>query len=193
MRELLPGVFTWPWFSEKFGYHFNGFWIERIVIDPVEMKDPTLLAIEKRGTDAIVLTNRNHFRAAERVRERTGAPVLVHPADAAFVKSKGVTVGGELGDRIGPFTVVGASGKSPGEVALHWPERRILLVGDACVGPKPGELGLLPEAVMDDPPRLRESLRKLCALDFDTVLCADGHSILTGGKQALEALVARFA
>jgi hypothetical protein len=26
------------------------------------------------------------------------------------------------------------SGKSPGEIALHWPERKILLVGDALVG-----------------------------------------------------------
>jgi glyoxylase-like metal-dependent hydrolase (beta-lactamase superfamily II) len=193
MREILQGVFTWPWFSERFGYDFNGWWIDRIVIDPVEMKEPTLLAIEKRGTDAIVLTNRNHFRAAERVRERTGAKVLVHPADAEFVKSKGVTIGGELPERVGPFTIVGAPGKSPGEVVLHWPERRILLVGDACVGPKPGVLGLLPEAVMDDPPRLRESLRKLCALDFDTILCADGHSILTGGREALQTLVASFA
>ena len=193
MRELLPGVFTWPWFSEKFGYDFNGWWIERIVIDPVEMKEPTLMALEKRGSDAIVLTNRNHFRAAERVRERTGAPVFVHPADAEFVKSKGVTVAGALPERVGPFTVIGAPGKSPGEVVLHWPERRILLVGDACVGPKPGVLGLLPEAVMDDPPRLRESLRELCALDFDTILCADGHSILSGAKPALETLVKSFA
>ena len=24
MRELLPGIFSWPWFSEPHGYDFNG-------------------------------------------------------------------------------------------------------------------------------------------------------------------------
>ena len=42
------------------------------------------------------------------------------------------------------LTVVAAPGKSPGEVALHWPERRLIVVGDACVGNPPGELSLLP-------------------------------------------------
>jgi hypothetical protein len=34
--------------------------------------------------------------------------------------------------------VVSVPGKSSGEIALHWPERKILLVGDAVVGDPPG-------------------------------------------------------
>jgi glyoxylase-like metal-dependent hydrolase (beta-lactamase superfamily II) len=73
-------------------------------------------------------------------------------------------------------------------VALHWPERRLLLVGDACVGRAPGVLGLLPTAVIDDLPRLHASLRRLAALDLEALLVGDGHSILTGASAALRAL-----
>ena len=161
MREIVPGILTWPSFSARFGYDFNGFLVRRpdgnLVIDPVEPTDDDLAVLAREGVARILLTNRNHFRAAARVRERTGARVAVHPADAAFVREKGVPVDDALahGERIGPFVVVPAAGKSPGEVALHWAEKRILVVGDACVGTPPGGLSLLPHAVIDAPDQLR--------------------------------------
>jgi len=116
----------------------------------------------------------------------------VHDADAAFVKAKGVQVAGPLvhGARAGPFDVLDASGKSPGEVALFWPERRLLLEGDACVGKAQGVLGLLPAGVIDDLPRLHRSLQRLAALEVETLLVGDGHSILAGAGAALRTLVA---
>jgi glyoxylase-like metal-dependent hydrolase (beta-lactamase superfamily II) len=198
MRELQPGIWTWASFSEKFQYEFNGYLVvsgsEAVAIDPVPLSEEDLRAAAERGVRTIVLTNRNHYRDAARLREATGAQVRVHAADAAFVRDKGVPVDGALvdGQTVGPFTVIAAPGKSPGEVALHWPERRLLLVGDACVGPRPGELGLLPAAVIDDAARLRESLRALAHLDVDVLLLADGHSILGGARAALEKLVASF-
>ena len=96
------------------------------------------------------------------------------------------------GDKIGPFVVVGLPGKSPGEIALHWPERRILLVGDAIAGNPPGRCKLLPEKVMDDPARLRESVRGLLVLDFDTLLVGDGEPILQFAKQRLREFVDTF-
>ena len=196
MREILPGIFTWPWYSERFQYDFHGYLLHdaagAIVIDPVEIPDAVLDELAHEGVTRIVLTNRNHFRDAEKLRARTGAKVHVHPADAAFVRGKGVTVEGELwpGERVGPLTVVAANGKSPGEVALLWPERRILFIGDACVGNQPGTLGLLPAAAIDDAVTLRASLRRIAAeLDFDTLLLGDGHPILTGARAALQTLV----
>jgi glyoxylase-like metal-dependent hydrolase (beta-lactamase superfamily II) len=104
-----------------------------------------------------------------------------------------VTVDDDLaaGGRIGPFTVVAMAGKSPGEVALLWPERRLLIVGDACVGNPPGKLGLLPAKVMDDRPELLRSLARAAdELDFDVLLVGDGVPILEGGRDALRTLVA---
>lgn len=198
MREILPGIFTWPWFSQRHGYDFNGYLVAdgggNVCVDPVEMDESVLADLARQGVARIVLTNRNHFRAAAKVKERTGAEVAIHAADAQFARERGTPIDGDLahGSRAGPFTVVDAHGKSPGEVALHWPERRILVVGDACVGKTPGECALLPDAVIDDKPALCASLRRLCGLDFDALLLGDGHSVLESGKKALERLVARL-
>lgn len=198
MREILEGIFTWPWFSQRNGYDFNGYLVRQdggsLCIDPVEMPPEVLDEIARSGVKRIVLTNRNHFRASTKVKERTGAPIAVHPADAAFVKQKGTPVDEELrvGESVGPFAVVAAPGKSPGEVALHWAGRGILLVGDACVGKPPGECALLPDAVIDDKPQLVSSLRELALLDFDALLLADGAPILAGGRAALRRLLERL-
>ena len=198
MNELLPGIFTWAWFSERHGYDFNGYLLRvpggNVCVDPVEMSDETLDAIAREGVSVIALTNRNHTRASARVREKTGAPVVLHAADAAHARAQGVAVDRELafGDRVGPFVALDAHGKSPGEVALHWPERRMLVVGDACVGSPPGACALLPEKVIDDPAALRASLRALAAVDFDALLLGDGAALTSGGRAALAALVATF-
>ncbi len=199
LREVVPGILEWPWFSDRFGYDFHGFLVRdpggNIAVDPVEMSGPVLEGLRAEGVATIVLTNRNHFRDATRLHEATGATVRIHPADAEFVRGKGVLVGGELreGDRLGPLRVVGCPGKSPGEVVLHWPESRLAIFGDAAVGVSPGLLGLLPSSVIDDLPRLRESLGRLARdLPIETVLCADGHHVMTGGNAALRALVSSF-
>ena len=100
--------------------------------------------------------------------------------------AQGAEIDDELavGDAIGPLTVVGVAGKSPGEVAFHWPARRILIVGDSVIGNPAGQCGLLRDKVMDDPPQLRASVRRLLDLDFDTLLVGDGAPILTGAKDA---------
>jgi glyoxylase-like metal-dependent hydrolase (beta-lactamase superfamily II) len=160
----------------------------------VEPDEAVLGLLAGEGVARIVLTNRNHVRRAALVRDRTGAPVTIHPADAAHARSQGVTIDGTLaaGDRLGPFMVVGVPGKSPGEVALHWPARRLLVVGDAVIGHPPGRLSLLREKVMDDPARLRESVRGLAALDVDVLLPGDGEPIVGGAGERLRELVATF-
>ncbi len=198
MREILGDIFSWSRLSEPHGYDFNGHLIRHadgnLCIDPVEPDEAAAEEIERLGVARILLTNRNHSRAANRVRERTGARTAIHPEDAAHARGQGTELDEELrpGQKAGPFAVIGVPGKSPGEVALHWPERRLLLVGDAVIGNPPGRCGLLREAVMDDPPRLRASVRKLLDLDFETLLVGDGVPILQDAKARLEELVETF-
>ncbi len=199
MREVVSDILTWSGFSEPHGYDFNGHLIRHpggnICIDPVEPTEDDLDAIAQEGVARIILTNRNHSRAANRVRARTGARTLIHADDADHARSQGTELDDELnlGDTIGPLQVVDAAGKSPGEVALLWPDRGILIVGDAIIGNPPGQCGLLPERVMDDPARLRRSLRKLLDLDFDILLVGDGESILRNAKARLKDLVETFS
>jgi len=198
VREFLRGVLTWPWFSERHGYHFNGTLVlheeGNLCIDPVESDEVALDRLAKEGVARILITNRNHVRAANAVRGRTGAPVAIHPADASYAREQGAEIDAELevGRLVGPFRIVGVPGKSPGEVAFHDPARKLLVVGDAVIGNPPGRLSLLSERVMDDPPRLRASLRQLLDLDFDAVLVGDGVPIREGGRERFRELVAGF-
>jgi glyoxylase-like metal-dependent hydrolase (beta-lactamase superfamily II) len=198
VREFLPGVLTWAWRSERHGYDWNGALVlhpdGNLCIDPVAPPDDVLDRLDEEGVAWVVLTNRNHVRAANRVRERTGARVAIHPADAEYARGQGAVLDAELavGRGLGPFRVVGAPGKSPGEIALHDAERRLLVVGDAVIGNPPGRLSLLPERVMDDPARLRASLRRLLELDFDALWVGDGAPIRSGARERLVELVAGF-
>ena len=198
MNEIVPDVLTWAWWSEPHGYNFNGYLVRHtegnLCIDPVSPGDESLADIARMGVARILLTNRNHSRAANVVRERTGATTLIHPDDAAHARSQGAVIDGDLraGDRIGPLTIVAVPGKSPGEVALHWPERKLLIAGDAVIGNPPGQCGLLREKVMDDPELLRRSVRKLLDLDLDVLLVGDGVSILHDAKSHLKKLVDTF-
>jgi len=198
MREILTDIYTWPWFSEPHGYNFNGHLIRHgdgnLCVDPVEPSDEDLAEMAKLGVARILITNRNHSRAANKIRARTGARTAIHPADAAHARNEGAELDDQLnpGDKVGPFVVIVAPGKSQGEVVLHWPARKILLVGDAVVGDPPGKCKLLPDKVVDDPPRLRDSVRQLLALDFDILLVGDGVPILQSAKERLRELVDTF-
>ena len=198
MREIVDGIVTWARLSEPHGYDFNGWFVRHaggnLCIDPVEPSAEVLDLLAREGTARILVTNRNHVRAANLVRERTGATAAIHPADAAYARAQGAIIDDELhpGDRVGPFEVVGVPGKSPGEVALHCVQRRLLVVGDAVIGNPPGALSLLREKVMDDPARLRDSVRALSALDVDIMLTGDGAPILHDAGARLRELVASF-
>jgi glyoxylase-like metal-dependent hydrolase (beta-lactamase superfamily II) len=198
VREFLPGIFIWSRLSEPHGYDFNGTLVlheaGNLCIDPVEPSDDVLERLGKEGVARILITNRNHTRAANQVRERTGAIVAIHPADAAHARVQGTPIDGavEIGQRVGPFTIVGVPGKSPGEVALHDAARGLLVVGDALIGNPAGRLSLLNERVMDDPATLRASVRRLLDLEFGAVLVGDGVPIRAGGRECLRQLVASF-
>jgi glyoxylase-like metal-dependent hydrolase (beta-lactamase superfamily II) len=199
MREIVSNIFTWPWFSQPHGYNFNGYLVchptGNVCIDPVEPSEKDLDELAQRGVDRIVVTNRNHSRAANKVHARAGARIAIHPADAPHARSQGAEIDDELkpDGKVGSLVVVRVPGKSPGEVALHWPERRILIVGDAVIGNPPGRCGLLPDKVMDDPARLRESVRGLLSVDFDALLVGDGEPILQDAKERMKELVATFS
>ena len=75
---------------------------------------------------------------------------------------------------------------------MWWRDRRILIVGDAIIGNPPGQCGLLPDRVMDDPARLRTSVRALSELDFDTLLVGDGEPILGDAEARVRELVETF-
>src|SRR5689334_4797200 len=75
MREIVDGIVTWSRLSEPHGYNFNGYLVHHptgnLCIDPVEPPPELLERMAREGVARILLTNRNHVRAAQLVRERT--------------------------------------------------------------------------------------------------------------------------
>jgi glyoxylase-like metal-dependent hydrolase (beta-lactamase superfamily II) len=198
MKEIVPDVLTWSRPSERHGYDFNSYLVRHpqgnLCIDPVEPSETVLDQITGIGATRILLTNRNHTRAANLLRSRLGARTAIHPSDADYARSQEAEIDDsiDVGERIGPLQVIGIPGKSPGEVGLFWQERKLLIIGDAVIGNPPGRCGLLPEKVMDDPVQLKQSLQAVLVLDFDTLLVGDGSPIVSHGKDRLKELVASF-
>ena len=190
-RLIFNDIYSWSIFSEMRQIDFNGhLWVRsegNILIDPVPMIDSDLAQFDKLGGAAlIVITNRDHEREADIFRKRTGAKIVVHEADAdalAAPADRLITGSDEIVPGLGAIHL--CYGKSPGEIALYFPERRALLSGDLIVGEPIGGLTLLADEKLADPPKAALELRKILALSFDAVLVGDGHSVIQDGRQRL--------
>ena len=138
------------------------------------------------GAKMIVLTNADHEREAAVFQEWTGADVVVHEADADALS---ITPTRTVQDREaivpGLHAVHLRYGKSPGEIALYFPEKQAVLFGDLVVGEPMGALTLLADSKLSDPPKAALELRKILALRFNAILVGDGHSIFMDARQYL--------
>lgn len=190
-RIIWDDLYCWSIFSEMRQVDFNGhLWVRpdgNILIDPVPMIDSDLEQLKQLGGAAwIVVTNRDLEREAAVFRKRTGAKIAVHQADAdaLSVQADRLIVDGE---EIVPGlrAIHLPSGKSPGEIALYFPEQRAILSGDLIVGEPIGSFTLLADGKLDDPAQAALALRKILALPFDALLVGDGHSILQDARQRL--------
>lgn len=93
------------------------------------------------------------------------------------------------GDALGPLQVVHIPGHSPGHLAFYWPERRVLIAGDAiATWPSfgPGWPGFnLNES------QQRESIRRLGTFDVNVVGVGHGAPITEGAADRVQELVER--
>ena len=192
MKHLMLGdIYSWSRFSEERQIDFNGhLWVRpggNVLIDPVPMIDSDLAQLDGLGgADWIVITNRDHEREATFFKDRTGARIVAHSADADALTAapdRTLLEGEEIVD--GLVAIHLSHGKSPGEIALCWPERKVVLAGDLVVGAPMGRLTLLMDEKLADPPQAALALRKLMALDFDVLLVGDGHSVFHQARQRL--------
>ena len=192
MKQIaFDDMYCWSIFNEVRQIDFNGhLWIRdggNVLIDPVPMSEEDLRQFDELGGARwIVITNCDHEREAAFFKERTGAEVVAHAADADAME---VAVDRTVKDGVeivaGLRVVHLQHGKSPGELALYWPRYKLLLAGDLVVGAPVGKFSLLMDEKLADPPQAALELRKLLRLDFDAILVGDGHSIMTGAREVL--------
>jgi glyoxylase-like metal-dependent hydrolase (beta-lactamase superfamily II) len=193
MRNLLPGIWQWSWFSEEKQLDFNGLFLtigeHKILIDPPPMTGEASSVILRNGpVDYIIVTNRDHAREAAMYHTEFRCQLQVPEADASQMDLKPTKTfkDGELLTG-GIWAIQLKDQKSPGESALFIQQRKgVLIVGDAFIGKPAGSVSLLPAEKYADIGKAREGLRRLLKYHFDSLLVGDGASILTGAKQAVE-------
>ena len=156
-----------------------------MLIDPVRLEEQ---AIERMvGADkvvAVLLTNGNHSRGSSYERKRLDVPVYAPEGARGEVEADHWVTGGEV--LFGTLRAIALPGAGPGETAYHSPGT--LILGDALI--HLDGLEILPDKYCENPRLLRESLRALVPLDFETVCFAHGLPIVGGaGKSAITALV----
>jgi len=197
MKQILPGIWQWSWFSEEKKLDFNGLFLtigeHRILVDPPPMAAEELTQAKRGGqVDYILITNRDHEREAAVLQKEFHCQVWVPEVDAPqmTVKPDRTYKDGELLAG-GIWAVQLSDQKAPGESALFIQQGKgILIVGDALIGKPPGAVAMLPPEKYADAAKAKEGLKRLLKYNFDTLLVGDGASILTGAKPVVENFLA---
>ncbi|MBI2787747.1 MAG: hypothetical protein HYX59_03605 [Elusimicrobia bacterium] len=197
MIQLAEGAYCWSSFNPEKKFNFNGHILKTaggtVIVDPVPFSADDLAYLEAAGLkpDALVITNRNHLRASAEVIRRWTIPTFIHilEVEGAGIKPDRTV---QDGDIVHGLLCVHLPGKSPGEIALYWPERRLFLLGDALIAPQ-GRLKTVPVEKQDDPAALKRSLELLRTYDFDHLLVGDGDPLLGDAKTAVVAFLNKGA
>ena len=183
----------------------NNVWIvgddsEVVVVDAPHDAAAIAAAVGGRRVRAILCTHAHddHVRVAPALAQATGAPVLLHPADAVLwrMTHPDRAPDGELtdGQRIPvagiELQVLHTPGHAPGAVCLHSPDLGVLFSGDTLFRGGPGATG----RSYSDFPTIITSIRdRLLTLPPDTLVrTGHGEDTRTGDEAPhLEEWVAR--
>ncbi len=112
-----------------------------------------------------------------------GGPV---PVDAQLEDGGTIPFGTEV-------RVVHLPGHTPGSIALHLPERRVIIIGDSLQYKLGWRLSPPAPGVTQRPREAMQSLEKLLDLDFDTICFSHFPLMRNEPHKALRALLQRYA
>jgi uncharacterized cupin superfamily protein/glyoxylase-like metal-dependent hydrolase (beta-lactamase superfamily II) len=189
----LSGFHTWSQWQPDRGMFFSSFlWVREggnVAFDPLPLSADDARAVEALGgVTTILLTNRDHERGAQALRERFGARILSSRREAELFE---LQVDGTFDRDVLPglLAIQLDGAKTPGEVAFLRDDAEVAIVGDAILGTPLGALSFLPDAKLADPVALALSLRRLSSPRLHTLLLGDGASLFAGADDALAMLI----
>ncbi len=194
MNEIARGIYHWQTFHEGIQANVSSYYVEpaATVLDPTT-PDDGLELFAARNVERVVLTNRHHYRHADRFAARFDVPVYVVEQGEHELKGRPGLRTFAFGDEVGPgITSHPIDPSWPDEGALHFAlGTGLLAIGDGAIR-YDKEIGFVPDRYLGtDPDRVKPLLRagygRLLSLDFDTLLFAHGEPLVGGGKEALRA------
>ncbi|MBH1937461.1 MBL fold metallo-hydrolase [Streptomyces sp. AV19] len=174
----------------------NNVWIvgddhEAIVIDAAHDADAVAAALGGRRLLAVVCTHAHddHVNAAPALADRTGAPVLLHPADLPLWERThpdrapdGELTDGQVLTVAGiELTVLHTPGHAPGAVCLYAPALGTVFTGDTLFRGGPGATG---RSFSDFPTIIGSIRERLLPLDPATVVRTGHGEPTTVGEEA---------
>lgn len=199
MEEILPGVWHWTAFNDGIEQDVSSYYLEDAgaVLDPL-LGDEGVEAFGDWAVQQVILTNRLHSRDTETIVARYGARVRVPEAGLSHFQDRAFAVETYApGDEIAPGVrshALGAIAPDDGVLHVH-AGLGALHFADGLLQ-RDGELGLMPDGLMDDPEQVRNTtwqrLHDLLQLDFDALLFAHADPITAGGRDRLEAFTRSF-
>ena len=164
----------------------------------------------------------DHAGSAAAIKRRALPVVSAHPADAPFITGEcpqppprgvfmhllfrlvpamsrfdpvAVDVPLQEGDNLdvlGGGTVIHVPGHTPGAIALHFPEERLLICGDA-INRRVNRLGPPPKPFTANMEQAIVSLRRLAELDFEVLCPGHGAPIVGGADEQVRATARELA
>lgn len=155
-----------------------------VLIDPIRLEEQALTRMV--GADkvvAVLLTNGNHERGADYEKERLDVPLLAPEGARNDVSANRYVQDGEV--LFQTLKAIALPGGGPGETAYLAPG--VLILGDALI--HLDGLSVLPDKYCGNPRLLRESLKVLPALSFDTVCFAHGMPLVQNAHTQVTAVV----
>lgn len=203
MREVLPGVWHWTGLHPVIRAQVHSFWLDDggVLIDPLVPDGEGLDWFDGQSTppQAIVLSNRHHFRQSDQFVARFGCSVHVPRSGLHEFTDRGPVLPYDPGDELpGGLVVHEVDAICPDDMALYRPASRAVWFADGLVrgGPPDGDgpLGFVPDAFMDEPEKTKQGLlasfrRLLDELEFEHILMAHGGPVLGDGRERLADLV----
>ena len=192
-EQIAPGLRRWTAWHGEWNQEVGSLAVQTpdglVLIDPI---DPPP---EVRKPDHVLLTVFWHGRSTP---DLDAKHVWAHPRAVRRLKNRGTTVTDQLDPEVElPGGIKFFETARESEVVYWLPDHKAVAVGDVLLGagakPKATSepLRLCPERWLGDANyrKLRKSLEPLLDLPLQRILLSHGDPVLTGGKEALAALV----
>jgi glyoxylase-like metal-dependent hydrolase (beta-lactamase superfamily II) len=193
--EVVPRVYRWTMHDDRIDSQSDSYAVvddgRIVLIDPLPMAKQDLTTL---GTvHSIVLTASCHERSAWRYRQQFKVPVhapagaVDFEADPDFWYDQGDHLAGHL-----------IAIHTPGPTEAYYSffmerDEGVIFCADLLTNYAGEGLAFVPDEYQDDPPRIRESVRHLLSLPFQTLCPNHGDPITSGAKEAIREALERDA